>query len=73
MIAHVLRKADPVAGSLVDHLDGTAPSAAIASASATLWPCAQRATWELYSFGLESLLEMDGHEIARLIVVVVAI
>ena len=65
MIAHVLRKADPVAGSLVDHLDATDPSAAIASASATLWPRAQRATWELYSFGLESLVKMDGHEIAR--------
>ena len=65
MIAHVLRKADPVAASLVDNLDAADPSAAIAAANASVWPRAQRATWELYSFGLESLLKMDGDEIAR--------
>ena len=65
MIAHVLRKADPVAQSLVENLDAPTPSAAIDSANATLWPRAQRATWEIYSFGLESLLRMDGNEIGR--------
>ncbi len=65
MIAHVLRKADPVAKALVDNLDAADPSVAIAAAQAAVWPRAQRATWELYSFGLEALLKMDGHEIAR--------
>jgi lycopene cyclase-like protein len=65
LIGHVLRKADPVAQSILEGLASGDPAVAVASGNATLWPRAQRAVWELYAFGLETLVGMTATEIAR--------
>lgn len=64
LISHVLRKADPVAASILEGLVGGGPELATASGNATLWPRAERTAWELYSFGLETLVGMSAAEIA---------
>jgi lycopene cyclase-like protein len=65
LIGHVLRKADPVAESILKGLASCGAAAAVASGNATLWPRAQRAVWELYAFGLETLVGMTATEMAR--------
>lgn len=65
LIGHVLRKADPVAQSILEGLASGDAAVAVASGNATLWPRAQRAVWELYAFGLETLVGMTATEIAR--------
>ncbi|MDH3726160.1 MAG: lycopene cyclase family protein [Myxococcales bacterium] len=65
LISHVLRKADPVAASILEGLGAGGATLAIALGNATLWPRADRAVWELYSFGLETLVGMNAEEIAR--------
>lgn len=64
LISHVLRKADPVAASILRGLGSDDPALAIALGNATLWPRPERATWELYGFGLETLVGMSAKEIA---------
>ncbi len=64
-IAHALRKADAVAAAVLQGLDSGGAEAALAAGSATLWPRAQRAAWELYGFGLETLLNMKTPEMTR--------
>jgi len=65
LISQILRKADPVAKSILEGLDSGGPEAAVASGNATLWPRAQRRVWELYGFGLEALVDMNAIAIAR--------
>jgi len=65
LISKVLRQADPVAESIVDGLASGNTARAIASGNATLWPRPQRTAWELYGFGLETLVGMSATEIAR--------
>jgi lycopene cyclase-like protein len=65
LIGHVLRKADPVAESILENLASGDAAAAVASGNATVWPRAQRAVWELYSFGLETLVGMTAEEMGR--------
>lgn len=65
LIAHVLRKANLVAASIVEGLDAGDTDLAIASANAAVWPRAHRATWELYAFCLEGLVGMSSSEIAQ--------
>ena len=38
--------------------------AAIAEGNAALWPRADRSAWELYTFGLETLVDLDADETA---------
>lgn len=64
-LAHVLRKANPVADSILQGLEMGDPERAVASANATLWPRAHRASWELYTFGLETLVGMGAAQIAQ--------
>jgi len=65
LISQILRKADPVARSILEGLDSGGADAAVASANATLWPRAQRTVWELYGFGLEALVDMNATAISR--------
>jgi lycopene beta-cyclase len=65
LISRVLRQADPVAESILDGLASDDAAFAIASGNATLWPRPQRIVWELYGFGLETLVGMSATEIAR--------
>ena len=64
LISHVLRKADPVAASILEGLGSGDPRRAIALGNATLWRPSERRVWELYSFGLETLVGMSATEIA---------
>ncbi len=59
-VAHALRKAEPVAQAVVNALRADGHSAAIDAGNRTVWPAADRAAWELYGLGLESLLNMDA-------------
>ena len=61
-ISHALRKADPVARAIVEALASDGPSAAVKVGNASVWPRADRTTWELYRVGLESLLNMGATE-----------
>jgi lycopene cyclase-like protein len=65
LISHVLRKADPVAASIVEGLASGDPELATTAGNATLWPRAERALWEIYAFGLESLVGMSAIETGR--------
>ncbi len=65
LISRVLRHADPVAESILAGLALDDPALAIASGNATLWPRPQRSVWEIYGFGLETLVSMSATEIAR--------
>ncbi len=65
LISRVLRQADPVAESILAGLASGDAALAIASGNATLWPRPQRTAWELYGFGLETLVGMSATEIAR--------
>ena len=64
-IAHVLRKAEPVAAALTEPLLAGDAELAVAAANAALWPRSDRTAWELYGFGLETLISMDTQEIGR--------
>ncbi len=64
-MAHVFRKAGPVAEAIVAGLDAGGRKRALESGNLTLWPGSQRALWELYGFGLETLVGMDTEEIQR--------
>jgi lycopene beta-cyclase len=61
-IAHMLRKANPVARAIVHALASHGVSAAIDAGNAVVWPPADRAAWELYGIGLESLVRMGAEE-----------
>lgn len=65
LIAHVLRKADPVAGSILDGLDTGGVGMGLESGTATLWPRAQRSVWEVYGLGLEAIVGMNAHQTMR--------
>lgn len=65
LISQVLRKAVPVAESILDGLESGGVDAALAAGNATLWPRAQRRVWEIYGFGLEALVSMSGSETNR--------
>ena len=59
LISHVLRKAEPVAAAIAEGLDEEGPDRAVSAGCAALWPTSQRASWELYRFGLETLVRMS--------------
>ncbi len=65
LMAHVLRKAVPVAESILNGLDSGGVDAALAAGNAALWPRAQRRVWEIYGFGLEALVGMSISETHR--------
>jgi lycopene cyclase-like protein len=65
LMAHVLRKAAPVAESILDGLDSGGVDDALAAGNATLWPRAHRRIWEIYGFGLEALVGMNASEVNR--------
>jgi len=65
LISRILRKAEPVAKSILEGLDSGGTDAAVASGNATLWPRAQRSVWEIYGFGLEALVDMNATVISR--------
>ena len=65
LMSHVLRKADPVAKAIIDGLDSGGAEAAAAGGNAALWPREQRVLWELYGFGLETLVGMNSLAISR--------
>jgi len=62
LMAHVLRKAVPVAESILNGLDSGGADDALAAGNAALWPRAQRRVWEIYGFGLEALVGMNISE-----------
>lgn len=64
-IAHVLRKAEPVAQAIVDALATDDVERARDAGNAAVWSRSQRAVWELYAVGLESLVSMDVGETSR--------
>jgi lycopene cyclase-like protein len=64
-IAHTLRKAEPVAEAIVSALAEGGVEYARAAGNAAVWSRSQRATWELYAFGLEALVSMDVDETSR--------
>ncbi len=64
-IAHVLRKAEPVADALVDALGSGDAAHAASAANQAVWPRSQRTVWELYAFGLETLVDMNAEETSR--------
>ncbi len=65
LMAHVLRKAAPLAESILDGLDSGGVDDALAAGNATLWPRAHRRIWEIYGFGLEALVGMNASEVNR--------
>jgi lycopene cyclase-like protein len=65
LMAHVLRKAAPVAESILDGLGSGGVDDALAAGNATLWPRAHRRIWEIYGFGLEALVGMNASEVNR--------
>lgn len=65
LISQVLRKADPVAESILAGLDSGDVSAAAAAANGMLWPRAQRSVWEIYGLGLEAIVTMGAAETTR--------
>jgi lycopene cyclase-like protein len=65
LISHVLRKAVPVADSILNGLDSAGVDAALAAGNAALWPRAHRRVWEIYGFGLEALVGMNASETNR--------
>jgi lycopene beta-cyclase len=65
LISQILRKAAPVAESILEGLDSEGADGAVAFGNATLWPRTQRTVWELYGFGLEALVDMNATAIAR--------
>ena len=64
-MSHVLRKAVPVADSILNGLDSAGVDAALAAGNAALWPRAHRRVWEIYGFGLEALVGMNASETNR--------
>ncbi len=62
LMSHVLRKAVPVADSILNGLDSAGVDAALAAGNAALWPRTHRRVWEIYGFGLESLVGMNASE-----------
>lgn len=64
-IFHVLRKAQPVAETIVHALDAGGPQEAVAKGLAAVWPRDDRRLWELYQFGLETLLDMSRDDVSR--------
>ncbi len=64
-VFHVLRKAEPLAEAIVDRLRHGNIDEAVAAGNAAVWPRTHRQLWELYGFGLETLLRMSTDEIAR--------
>lgn len=64
-IAHVFRKAEPVAAAIVETLRTGDVEQAIAAGNLAVWSRPQRAAWELYAFGLETLVSMTALETAR--------
>lgn len=64
-IARVLSKAEPVAESILEGLASEDTALAITSGNAALWSRAERSAWELYGFGLETLVDMSTTEISR--------
>jgi lycopene beta-cyclase len=65
LMSQIARNVEPVALALVDTLKTSGPQAAIDAAMSTLWPRDRRKSWELYGFGLESLVGMNTAETAR--------
>ncbi len=65
LMSQIARKAEPVALALVDALETVGRQAAIDTAMSTLWPRDRRKIWELYGFGLESLVSMNTAETGR--------
>lgn len=65
LISHVLRKALPVAESILGGLDFGGVDAALAAGNATVWPRAHRRLWEIYGFSLEALVGMSASESTR--------
>lgn len=61
---HVLRKAQPVADAIVEELGQGHSDRAIAAGNAAVWPRSDRRLWELYGFGLETLVDMSTAEIS---------
>ncbi|MGD8608491.1 MAG: lycopene cyclase family protein [Myxococcales bacterium] len=64
-VFHVLRKAQPVADAIVEALDAGRPDEAVQRGQAAVWPRSDRRLWELYQFGLETLLNMSLDEVSR--------
>jgi len=64
-IAHALRKAELVAEAIVSALAHDDVQRAVAAGNAAVWPRSDRATWEFYACGLESLVSMDVAETSR--------
>ncbi|MFW2388406.1 MAG: lycopene cyclase family protein [Polyangiales bacterium] len=65
MISQILRKADPVAESILAGLDTGDVSEVAATAIGTLWPRSQRSVWEIYGLGLEAIVAMGTEETTR--------
>jgi lycopene beta-cyclase len=64
-IAHALRKAELVAEAIVGALADDDVQRAVGAGNAAVWSRSERATWELYAFGLESLVSMNLAETSR--------
>lgn len=65
LISRVLSQAHPVADAILEGLAKSDSALAISSGNAALWPRSRRTAWELYGFGLETLVGMSATEIAR--------
>jgi len=64
-VFHVLRKAEPVAHAILDALDAGNIDDAVAAGNRAVWPRSHRKLWELYGFGLETLVRMNADEVSR--------
>jgi lycopene cyclase-like protein len=62
MLARVLRLAPAVGAAIAAGLDVGGPRTASEAADELLWPRARRRCWELYTFGMEVLCELDLHQ-----------
>ena len=65
LIAHVLRKAGPVATAILEGLEAGGAKAALESGNEALWPNPQRRSWEVYALGLEALVAMNAAQTTR--------
>ncbi|MFZ1866461.1 MAG: lycopene cyclase family protein [Polyangiales bacterium] len=64
-VFHVLKKAQTVADVIIDALDQGRVDDAVSAGNAAVWPRSHRMLWELYQFGLETLVGMSTKEISR--------
>jgi lycopene cyclase-like protein len=65
LMAHVMRKSEPLSESILAGLEQGGATRALAAGNEVVWPSFQRRTWEIYTLGLEALVAMNSEQTTR--------